>query len=155
MTHLSMKKGDIIATLVIVPICLYVFYESGKWPIIDLTGIGSPSFIPRGVAACLLFAAGMLLFRALRGRALMLESKLEGANLRRISAAALLTGAYVFVVERVGFISTTFLYMLFFVWVLGERRWLRLVMFALLVPAVAYVIFSTILHVPLPRGWFR
>ena len=85
----------------------------------------------------------------------MLESKLEGANLRRISAAALLTGAYVVVVERVGFISTTFLYMLFFVWVLGERRWLRLVMFALLVPAVAYVIFSTILHVPLPRGWFR
>jgi putative tricarboxylic transport membrane protein len=155
MTNLSMKKGDIIATLVIVPICFYVFYESGKWPVIDLTGIGSPSFIPRGVATCLLFAAGMLLFRALRGRALMLESKLEGANLRRVSAAALLTGAYVFVVERVGFISTTFLYMLFFVWVLGERRWLRLVMFALLVPAVAYVIFSTILHVPLPRGWFR
>jgi putative tricarboxylic transport membrane protein len=155
MTNLSMKKGDIIATLVIVPICFYVFYESGKWPVIDLTGIGSPSFIPRGVAACLLFAAGMLLFRALRGRALMLESKLEGANLRRVSAAALLTGAYVFVVERVGFISTTFLYMLFFVLVLGERRWLRLVIFALLVPAVAYAIFSTILHVPLPRGWFR
>ena len=155
MTNLSMKKGDIIATLVIVPICLYVFYESGKWPVTELIGIGSPSFIPRGVATCLLFAAGMLLFRALRGRALMLESKLEGANLRRVSAAALLTGAYVFVVERIGFISTTFLYMLFFVWVLGERRWLRLVMFALLVPAVAYVIFSTILHVPLPRGWFR
>jgi hypothetical protein len=155
MTNLSMKKGDIIATLVIVPICFYVFYESGKWPAAELIGIGSPSFIPRGVATCLLFAAGMLLFRALRGRALMLESKLEGANLRRISAAALLTGAYVVVVERVGFISTTFLYMLFFVWVLGERRWLRLVMFALLVPAVAYVIFSTILHVPLPRGWFR
>jgi putative tricarboxylic transport membrane protein len=155
MTNLSMKKGDIIATLVIVPICFYVFYESGKWPAAELIGIGSPSFIPRGVATCLLFAAGMLLFRALRGRALMLESKLEGANLRRVSAAALLTGAYVFVVERVGFIGTTFLYMLFFVLVLGERRWLRLVMFALLVPAVAYVIFSTILHVPLPRGWFR
>lgn len=155
MTNLSMKKADIIAALVIVPICLYVFYESGKWPAGELIGIGSPSFIPRGVATCLLFAAGMLLLRALRGRALVLESKLEGANLRRISAAALLTGAYVFVVERVGFISTTFLYMLFFVLVLGERRWLRLAIFALLVPAVAYVIFSTVLHVPLPRGWFR
>ena len=155
MTNLSMKKADIIATLAIVLICFYVFYESGKWPVGVLIGIGSPSFIPRGVAACLLFAAGMILFRALRGRALMLESKLKGANLRRVSAAALLTGAYVFVVERVGFISTTFLYMLFFVWVLGERRWLRLIIFALLVPTVAYVIFSNILHVPLPRGWLR
>jgi putative tricarboxylic transport membrane protein len=153
MVNPSMKKADILAALMIVPICLYVFYESGRWPV-EAT-IGTPSLIPRGVAACLLFAAGMLLFRALTGRASTLESRLKGADLRRVSTVALLTGGYVFVVERVGFIGTTFLYMLLFVWVLGERRWPRLILFAIVVPLAVYVIFSTTLNVPLPQGWLR
>ncbi len=153
MANLSMKKADIVAALMIVPMCLYVFYESGKWPV-EAT-IGTSTLIPRGVAACVLFAAGMLLFRALKGRALTLESKLEGKDLRRVSAVVILTGGYVFVVERVGFIGTTFLYILLFVWVLGERRWYRLIPIAIVVPVVAYVIFNKILNVPLPQGWFR
>jgi hypothetical protein len=45
--------------------------------------------------------------------------------------------------------------MLLFAWVLGERRWLRLLLFAVLVPVVAYTLFSTTLHVPLPLGWLE
>jgi hypothetical protein len=45
--------------------------------------------------------------------------------------------------------------MLLFAWVLGERRWLRLVLFAILVPFVVFAIFSAALHVPLPRGWIE
>jgi putative tricarboxylic transport membrane protein len=153
MTNLSMKKGDILAALMIAPMCIYVFYESGRWPVETL--IGSPSFIPRGVATCILFASAMLLFRALTGRALPLERRLGGADLRRVSAVAILTGVYVFVVERVGFIGTTFLYMLLFSLVLGERRWHRLVLFAIVVPAAVYTIFSTLLNVPLPKGLFK
>lgn len=153
MANLSMKKADIFVALLIVPICLYVFYESGRWP--EAALIGVPTLIPRAVATCLLLASGMLLFRALSGRALMLESKLRGADLRRLSAVALLTAAYVFIVERVGFLGTTFLYMLLFALVLGERRWLRLILFAIAVPIAVYVIFSTALKVPLPQGWFR
>ena len=153
MANLSMKKGDILAALMIVPMCFCVFYESGRWPVEAL--IGSPSLIPRGVAVCVLFACGMLLFRALTGRALPLERRLGGADLRRVSAVAILTGVYVFVVERVGFIGTSFLYMLLFVWALGERRWHRLILFAIVVPAAAYVIFSTLLNVPLPKGFFK
>jgi hypothetical protein len=45
--------------------------------------------------------------------------------------------------------------MLLFAWVLGERRWPRLVLFAILVPLVVFALFSTALHVPLPRGWIE
>jgi len=153
MANPSMKKGDILAVIVIVPMCLYVFYESSRWPIPAL--LGNPLLIPRGVAACLLVAAGILLYRALTGRALPLERRLEGADLRRVSGVAILTFAYVFVVERVGFIATTFLFLIFFGLVLGERRWVRLILFAIVVPIVVYAIFDTTLHVPLPQGWFR
>jgi len=61
----------------------------------------------------------------------------------------------VFAVERVGFIATTFLFLLLFGLVLGERRWVRLLPFAIVVPIAVYAIFDTTLHVPLPRGWLR
>lgn len=148
-----MKKVDILAAVLIIPMCLYVFYESGRWPIPAL--LGNPLLIPRGVAACLLVAAGILLFRAVTGRALPLEKRLEGADLWRVSGVAVLTGGYVFLVERVGFIATTFLFLLLFGLVLGERRWLRLVLFAVVVPVAVYMIFDTTLNVPLPGGWLR
>jgi putative tricarboxylic transport membrane protein len=153
MANLTMKKADIIAAVIVIPICLYVFYESGKWPVPAL--LGRPFIIPRGVATFLLVTALLLLYRALTGRALELEKRLEGADLRRVTGVAVLTFGYLFIVERIGFFITTFSYMLLFGWVLGERRWFRLVLFAVLVPVVAYALFSTTLHVPLPRGWLE
>jgi hypothetical protein len=38
---------------------------------------------------------------------------------------------------------------------LGERRWVRLALFAVVVPAATYLLFDTALNVPLPRGLFR
>jgi putative tricarboxylic transport membrane protein len=153
MANLTMKKADILAAGIVIPICLYVFYESGKWPVPAL--LGRPFIIPRGVATFLLVVALILLYRALTGRALALQTRLEGADLRRVTGAAVLTFGYLFVVERIGFFITTFSYMLLFAWVLGERRWLRLLLFAVLVPVVAYTLFSTTLHVPLPLGWLE
>jgi putative tricarboxylic transport membrane protein len=153
MANLTMKKADIIAVVIVIPICLYVFYESSKWPVPAL--LGRPFVIPRGVAAFLLVAAGILLYRALKGQAFPLESPLVGADLRRVSLTAVLTFGYLPLMERIGFVGTTFLYMLLFAWVLGERRKPRLILFAIIVPLVVFTLFSTALHVPLPRGWIE
>jgi len=153
MANLTMKKADITAVVIVIPICLYVFYESGKWPVPAL--LGRPFVIPRGVATFLLVTALLLLYRALKDRALELEKRLEGADLRRVIGAAVITFGYLPLVERIGFVSTTFLYMLLFALVLGERRWPRLALFAILVPFAVFLLFSTVLHVPLPRGWIE
>ena len=153
MANLTMKKADLIAAAIVIPICLYVFYESGRWPVLAL--LGRPFIIPRGVAAILLLAALILIYRALTDRALPLEKRLEGADLWRVAWTAVLTFGYLFVVERIGFLGTTFLYMLCFAWVLGERRWFRLAFFAIIVPVAVFTMFSTGLHVPLPRGWIE
>ena len=117
--------------------------------------LGRPFVIPRGVATLLLVTVFLLLYGAMKGRASELEKRLGGADLWRVIGAAVLTFGYLFVVERIGFLGTTLLYMLLFALVLGERRWPRLVLFATLVPLVVYVLFSTALHVPLPRGWIE
>jgi hypothetical protein len=148
-----MKKADILVALILVPICVYVFYESAKWPKQAL--IGAPMLIPRGVSACLLLAAGILLWRAFTGRSLDLEAPLLGAERRRVVLAVLLTGAYAALVSYVGFLISTFIYLLFFGLIVGERRVPRLLLFSILVPIAIHLIFSTILNVPLPEGWFR
>lgn len=151
MARVSMKKVDILVSLILVPICLYVFYESGRWPKQAL--IGAPTLIPRGVSACLLLAAGVLLVQALRGKASELEAPLVGANRRRVMLIGVLTGAYAGIVAYVGFLISTFIYLLLFGLVVGERRLPRLLLFAVLVPIAIYLIFSTFFNVPLPEGW--
>ena len=153
MDRVSMRKADILVALILVPICLYVFYESAKWPKEAL--IGAPTLIPRGVSACLLLAGGLLLVRALRGKADELEEPLVGANRRRVALIGLLTGAYAAVVAYAGFLITTFIYLLLFGLVVGERRLPRLLPFAILVPIAIYLVFSTFFNVPLPEGWLR
>lgn len=153
MPPLSMKNVDVIAAVLLVPVCAWVFYESRTWPI--LPDMGDPGWIPRGVAVCLLVAASLLLLRALQGRSLTLPSRLQGADRTRVLWVAALTGVYVIVVERLGFIMATAPYMLGFGLALGERRWARLAVFAIVVPAAMYFLFDVTLNVPLPRGIFR
>ena len=153
MAGASMKKADILVPLIILPMCLYVFYESGTWPKEAL--IGAPTLIPRGVAAFLLVAAAILFIQAVKGGSHRLEERLTGANRRRVIFAAALTGAYAALLSYVGFLMTTFSYLFLFGLVAGERRWVNLVLFAILVPVAIYLIFSTFLNVPLPPGLFR
>ena len=153
MPPVLLKKVDIISALLVIPICVYVFYESGRWPI--LPDMGNPAWIPRGVALCLLGAALRLLYLSLKGRALFLESRLARTDRARVLWVAALTGAYVIFVERIGFIAAAVPYMFCFALVLGERRWVRLALFAVVVPVATYLLFDTALNVPLPRGWFR
>ncbi len=153
MPPVSMKKVDILSALCIIPICVYVFYESGQWPI--LPDLGNPAWIPRGVAALLLGAALLLPGKALRGGSLTLPGRLEGADRARVLWVAVLTGIYVVAIEKLGFITGTAPYLFGFSFTLGERRWGRLILFALVLPVATYLLFNTALNVPLPRGLFR
>lgn len=153
MPPISLKKVDIIVSLLLIPICLYVFYESGRWPVVSDSG--NAAWIPRGVAVCLMVAAFILFIKALRGRSLTIPSRLMRADRTRVLWIAVLTGAYTVAVEYLGFIATSVPYLFGFALVLGERRWARLILFAVGVSIATYILFSTALNVPLPHGLFR
>jgi putative tricarboxylic transport membrane protein len=152
MPPISLKKVDIVVSLLVIPICLYVFYESARWPIID--GTGNATWVPRGDAACLMAMAILLFVKALRGRSLTIPSRLVGPDRSRVLWIAVLTGAYTITVEYVGFVAAGIPYMFGFAFVLGERKWVRLILFAVGVPVGAYILFRKALNVPLPEGWF-
>jgi len=153
MSRVSMRTIDILSALCLIPVCLYVFYESGRWPM--LPDLGNPAWIPRGVAVLLLGAALLLLGKALTGRSLTLPGRLAGADRARVLWVAALTGVYVVIIERLGFMTATAPYLFGFCLALGERRWTRLILFSVVVPVATYLVFDRALNVPLPRGLFR
>ena len=153
MPPVSMKKVDIFSALCVIPICIYVFYESGRWPM--LPDLGNPAWIPRGVAAVLLGAALLLLRQGAQGGSLTLPARLEGADRTRVLWVAVLTGAYVFGHRAPGIHDGDRPLPVRLQPGLGERRWARLALFAIVVPVATYLLFNTALNVPLPRGLFR
>jgi len=150
MRPVSMKVVDIVAVILLLPICFWVYYESQTWPL--LPDMGDPRWIPRGVATCLLVASGLLLIRALKGQSLTLESRLDGKDRSRVLWVVILTGVYVIFVEKIGFMATTIPYLFGFGLILGERRWVWLTLFAVFMPVAIYLLFSATLNVPLPSG---
>lgn len=153
MPCVSMRRIDIFSALCLIPVCVYVFWESGRWPI--LPDLGNPAWIPRGVAVLLFGAALLLVGKALTGRSLTLPERLAGADRARVLWVAALTGVYVVIIERLGFMTATAPYLLGFCLALGERRWTRLIVFSVVVPVATYLVFDQALNVPLPRGLFR
>ena len=153
MSRVSLQQVDIVSALCLIPVCAYVFWESGRWPL--LPDLGNPAWIPRGVAALLLAAALILLGKALTGRSLILPGRLAGADRARVLWVAALTGAYVVIIERLGFMTATAPYLFGFCLALGERRWTRLILFSVVVPVATYFVFDQARNVPPPRGLFR
>jgi len=65
---------------------------------------------------------------------------------------AVVTLAYIFVMQGIGFALATFLYVLAFILVLGERRKWVLMISPVVVTALILVVFSRLIAMPLPKG---
>ncbi len=70
----------------------------------------------------------------------------------KLFIAFVLIIALSFVLEPLGFMLTCLLFLIAYGLLLGERKYLRLVLISLLVTAVLYVGFGVLLQVNLPRG---
>lgn len=57
-----------------------------------------------------------------------------------------------FLLEPLGFMLTCFLFLLSYGLLLGDRKYLRLVLISLLVTFLLYIVFGVLLQVNLPRG---
>lgn len=57
-----------------------------------------------------------------------------------------------FILEPLGFMPTCFIFLVAYGILLGERRYLRLAIFALVITLVLYICFGVLLQVNLPRG---
>lgn len=129
---------------------LYIAYESFRLPLGDFHHPGS-GFFPFGLGLALLLLSGILLSQAFkRGR--LKEWFKFGEGKRRMLIAIAAMGVYVFVLNRLGYMVSTFLIMVFILKGLEKQKWRTTLLISLPCVVVSYIMFSWWLGVPLPKG---
>lgn len=146
------KRVDFFSGIFIVCLAAGVWYLASLLPPAS-SGIGAGGF-PKFVAVCL----GIL------GAALSIQSFLEmkkgeegsgGLDRKEVLYAAILAGIfflYIMVVKSLGYIVSTILVFPAFMFVYGERRWLRMAVISVVFSFVTFYLFERVFYVFLPHG---
>lgn len=145
-----MTAADLAVGVLVAVVVGWVFVESARWPAPEY--VGGPALIPRLVAVAALVAAAALVVQAVRGHSDVVDA-LAWSDVRRIAVVLGLCVLYVVALDRLGFVVSTGAFLLAFSLVLGERRWGRLIGYAVVMPLTFDAVFGRILRVPLPDGW--
>ena len=117
----------------------------------NLPGIG---FVPFLVGSSLgVCGLALMVLVTLKGKTA--DKKIwEGQNWRNIVLPILALVLYAFLMEHLGFVITTFLFLLFLLKLTDPKRWLNPMLAAALISLCCYILFSVWLEVPLPKGFW-
>ena len=118
----------------------------------------SPTFFPRLVTLCMAGLACLLVVKALRqprpvkaAPAFSLTAWIRQGHVQRIAAMVALGFVYTQVLDSLGFLIATGLFLAGTVLLFMERRWTVVLAVAILGSSVLYGVFRMIFKVPLPR----
>lgn len=107
----------------------------------------SPALFPLIVSSLALLLSINLIIKGFKGSAKGEEKKVYQKPL--VGTIVLLL-AYIIALPRLGFILATIIFLLFFLLILGERRWRFLLVYSILTPLIIKIIFGYLLQVLLP-----
>lgn len=151
-----MRQADITAGVLGLLLATAVFYITASFPEDQVVLVG-PAFFPRLLAAGLALFSAMLIGAALLGRptagtsADAAEPASASGTIRGLSAFAATVG-YCAVLEWLGFIPCTVVYLIFLMRLLGDRNTLQVSGVAIGVTGGIFFIFKTLLNITLPMG---
>lgn len=152
-----MKKGNIITSVIVMAISIYVIAVCSGYPTAKAygTGVPGPGLWPMSVAALMLLAAIVLLIKSIRTKPEQdtpIEIWTDGTKRAYISMAILIV--YVAVLGFVGFlISTTAMLFAFMQWFTKKNPVINMII-AVICTAVIYSVFRFLLNVPVNFGLF-
>jgi putative tricarboxylic transport membrane protein len=132
-----MNKAETAAGALFTALGIFMLIESFKTPYL-LEGVPGPAFLPRWIAVGLIGTGAVLTARAALPR-FAVKDIVEWPN------------AFV-VLDKLGFLVTTTLFIAAVIFGLGVRSWLTLASVPLLAAIMLYMVFAVWLRVPLPKG---
>jgi len=82
------------------------------------------------------------------------ERKTTAKELLSVGALALSFFLYLVSMKYIGFLISTPIFLLLFLYQYGERNWIRMILVSVITPALIYVLFQYVFKVILPNGYF-
>jgi putative tricarboxylic transport membrane protein len=151
-----MKKADAITGVVLLILSGYVIREALMMPPSATFGPG-PAFLPLWLGALLAVLAVILLGTAWRREATEKDGESPFPGTRAfIAIGAVLGGlaAYIVLLEVLGFLTDTFLYVAFLLGVVEREKWFMTLLVAASTTLGLYLIFQVLLGITLPSNMF-
>jgi putative tricarboxylic transport membrane protein len=144
-----MCKRDIGVAALTLAFGVLASCESARLPFGTVRNPG-PGFFPWWASVVLALLALVLLVRALA-----LHSTPVGkgsGGIAKVGALLVVLGGYVFLLDSLGYLLSTFLLVLFMLRWIDTQRWAIALGMAAITSAGSYVVFAIWLSIPLPRG---
>jgi putative tricarboxylic transport membrane protein len=151
-----MKKADLITGILLLLLSGYVIWESWRMPPSATFGPGS-GFLPFWIGLILAVLALILLATAWRREATGKEIKSPFPGKRAIIAIGGVLGGlavYIVLIEVLGYLVDTFLYVTFLLGIVEREKWPMTIMVAVSTTVGLYVIFQVLLGIILPSNMF-
>jgi putative tricarboxylic transport membrane protein len=146
-----MRKYDIVSGLFLLTVSLAICAGSLRLNVGTLTAPGS-GFFPLVTGLVLGIFSALILVGARKSGKETVRFWVPQANKKGVYLTFLFILVYALLLERLGFIGTTVLFLFLVSRFVSGHRWATAVFFALVTSFTTYFVFSILLHVPLPQG---
>ena len=150
-----MNKAETTAGSIVTVVGVLMLLESMKFAYF-LDGVPGPGFLPRWIAVGLVCTGLVLTVKGLRP-GMVLQEAIQWPDAGGWKRIALMLGALavaLILLEKLGFMVVTTVFMAVLIFGLGVRSWVMLVSVPLVAAIGLYVVFAVWLRVPLPKGIF-
>lgn len=141
------RVGNWIAALLLLVLVVVVFVSSAGLPTTGQESDPGPVFYPRMIAVALGLLSLGLLLQSSTGEALP-----RGRDAARVVAIIVLLVLYAYILQALGFIAATILFLVGGLLAAGIRGPLALVLLPAGVSVVTFYVFFELLQVSLPQG---
>ncbi len=113
-----------------------------------------PGFLPFGLALCLIILSLALIFKSWKGDISSIPFWPRRTWLRPLLGVSIFI-LYALVIERLGFLLSTFPFLIIWMRLIERVRWRTLIGISIGTTAGLYFIFVFFLEVPLPTGFLK
>ncbi len=149
-----MRRGESIFSLAVAVVCLgYLYFVREMEEFGSVTEPGA-AFVPAVIGVLVLVIAVRIFIASLRSGEGAKVERIPRDGLRRFLGYLAVCAVFIPVFEILGAYAAIFALVLALTKILGARGWAQPLGLAAASAVIAYVLFFTILDVPLPRGIF-
>jgi putative tricarboxylic transport membrane protein len=150
---MNLRRSNITVALLLAAFSAWLLLETNKL-VFGTIRAPQTAFFPKVLTVLLLIFSVALLFQSWRAApdGAVGSEKIEIEGWHRIGATLATLLGFAFVLERLGFLLSTFLLMVLLLRAIEPQKWTRVIVIALVTSFVAYFIFAWLLGIPLPAG---
>jgi putative tricarboxylic transport membrane protein len=152
-------RGELVFNFALFGVSIYLYYVAGTFRKVATYARIGPEFWPRAILLLIIFLSGILLIRSITSsiksqKASAPENVSKGIAQEpyRFLLVILVSFGYAFGMGIIGFILSTILFQMVFLYLLKVKRFLSIVLISLLNTAILYIMFIRVLNMILPAG---